>query len=281
MIAICPNPFRDCELKYSIEAAEMLRAAGYETAICPVFADEAPGVIPESVSVTALETVRDKCSLAVVIGGDGTILAVARQLHNANIPILGVNLGSKGFMAALEPEHMSLLVKAAAGEYRISPRMMLEVELERNGDIIYRDRVLNDVVLHGYGDCIKLTVWCEKDKMTSFSGDGIIISTPTGSTGYSMSAGGPIVEPEAAAVVVSPICAHMMSARSYVLSAAHEVTVLAEKLHSRRAYISADGNSVMDLANGDIVRIHRSERNILMADMGLKSFFELTYEKLT
>ena len=281
MIAICPNPFRDTDLMYTVQAAEMLRAAGYETAICPVFAEDAPQVIPKNIETTPYDIVRNSATLAVVIGGDGTILAVARRLHDADIPILGVNLGSKGFMAALEPEHMPLIVKAASGEYTPSPRMMLDIELERGGQIIYRDRALNDVVLHGYGDCIRLTAWCAGDKITSFSGDGIIISTPTGSTGYSMSAGGPIVEPEAAAIVLSPICAHMMSARSYVLSASREMTVLAEKLHGRRAYISVDGNSVMDLSNGDIVRVRRSERRVIMADMGLKSFFELAYEKLT
>lgn len=281
MIAICPNPFRDSELKYTRQAAEMLRAAGYETAVCPVFAEDAPQMIPEDIKATTLDAVRSRCSLVVVIGGDGTILSAARQLHNADIPILGVNLGSKGFMAALEPEHMQLIVKAAAGEYTVSRRMMLDIELERGGEIIYRDKALNDVVLHGYGDCIRLTAWCAGDRITSFSGDGIILSTPTGSTGYSMSAGGPIVEPEASAIIVSPICAHMMSARSYVLGATHDVSVLAEKLHGRRAYISVDGNSVMDLANGDLLRVRRSERCILMADMGLKSFFDLAFEKLT
>lgn len=281
MIAICPNPFRDSELKYTRQAAEMLRAAGYETAVCPVFAEDAPQMIPEDIKATTLDAVRGRCSLVVVIGGDGTILSAARQLHNADIPILGVNLGSKGFMAALEPEHMQLIVKAAAGEYTVSRRMMLDIELERGGEIIYRDKALNDVVLHGYGDCIRLTAWCAGDRITSFSGDGIILSTPTGSTGYSMSAGGPIVEPEASAIIVSPICAHMMSARSYVLSASHDVSVLAEKLHGRRAYISVDGNSVMDLTNGDLLRVRRSERCILMADMGLKSFFDLAFEKLT
>ncbi len=281
MIAICPNPFRDSELKYTRQAAEMLRAAGYETAVCPVFAEDAPQMIPEDIKATTLDAVRSRCSLVVVIGGDGTILSAARQLHNADIPILGVNLGSKGFMAALEPEHMQLIVKAAAGEYTVSRRMMLDIELERGGEIIYRDKALNDVVLHGYGDCIRLTAWCAGDRITSFSGDGIILSTPTGSTGYSMSAGGPIVEPEASAIIVSPICAHMMSARSYVLSASHDVSVLAEKLHGRRAYISVDGNSVMDLTNGDLLRVRRSERCILMADMGLKSFFDLAFEKLT
>ena len=281
MIAICPNPFRDSELKYTLQAVEMLKNAGYETAVCPVFAEDAPQMIPSGVETTALEDVRDECSLAVVIGGDGTILAVARKLHDTNIPILGVNLGSKGFMAALEPEHMELITKAAAGDFIPSKRMMLDVELERRGKIVFRDKVLNDVVLHGYGECIRLTAWCGEGKVTSFSGDGIILSTPTGSTGYSMSAGGPIVEPEAAAIILSPICAHMMSARSYVFSAAREITVLAEKLRGRRAYLSADGGAPVNLANGDVIRVRRSERSIIMADMGLKSFFELAYEKLT
>ncbi|MEI3062592.1 MAG: NAD(+)/NADH kinase [Oscillospiraceae bacterium] len=181
MIAICPNPFRDSELKYTRQAAEMLHAAGYETAVCPVFAEDAPQMIPEDIKATTLDAVRSRCSLVVVIGGDGTILSAARQLHNADIPILGVNLGSKGFMAALEPEHMQLIVKAAAGEYTVSRRMMLDIELERGGEMIYRDKALNDVVLHGYGDCIRLTAWCAGDRITSFSGDGIILSTPTGS----------------------------------------------------------------------------------------------------
>ena len=110
MIAICPNPFRDSELKYTRQAAEMLHAAGYETAVCPVFAEDAPQMIPEDIKATTLDAVRSRCSLVVVIGGDGTILSAARQLHSADIPILGVNLGSKGFMAALEPEHMQLIV---------------------------------------------------------------------------------------------------------------------------------------------------------------------------
>lgn len=281
MIAICPNPFRDAELNITRQAVKLLNEAGFETAVCPVFAEENDPVIPEKMETQRLGDVARDCTLIIVIGGDGTILAAARQLHNADIPILGVNLGSKGFMAALEPEHMQLIVKAAAGEYTVSRRMMLDIELERGGEIIYRDKALNDVVLHGYGDCIRLTAWCAGNRITSFSGDGIILSTPTGSTGYSMSAGGPIVEPEASAIIVSPICAHMMSARSYVLGASHDVTVLAEKLHGRRAYISVDGNSVMDLANGDLLRVHRSERCILMADMGLKSFFDLAFEKLT
>ena len=164
---------------------------------------------------------------------------------------------------------------------KISRRMMLDVKLIREGALIYSDCALNDVVLHGYGDCVKLTAFCQGDRITSYSGDGIIISTPTGSTGYSMSAGGPIVEPDAANIIISPICAHMMGSRSFVLNPGRRISVMAEKLHGRRAYLSVDGVFAMDLSNGDTVTVEKSEHYTLMADLGLRSFYEIAYGKLT
>lgn len=281
MIAICPNPFRDAELKLTFEAEKLLRAEGFQTAICPVFAEDSPESVPKGIATASFDAVAHDCELAIVIGGDGTILSVVRNMHGCNIPILGVNLGTKGFMTALEPEDLALIVNAARGDYNISRRMMLDVDLVRNGEVIYTDSALNDVVMHGYGDCIKFTAWCEGDKITNFSGDGIILSTPTGSTGYSMSAGGPIVEPDAEAIILSPICAHVMGARSFVLDPGRKITVQAEKLHGRKAYLSVDGNWAMDLENEDVMVVKRSANYTLMANLGLKSFYEIAYEKLT
>ncbi len=281
MIAICPNPFRDTELKYTLEAQKILHADGFETVICPVFADDAPESIPSGIETAALRPALSDCELAIVIGGDGTILSVAREMHGFSIPLLGVNLGTKGFMTALEPEELPLISRAARGGYHVSRRMMLDVELVRGGETIYSDSVLNDVVMRGYGDCIKLTAWCEGDKITNFSGDGIILSTPTGSTGYSMSAGGPIVEPDAEPIILSPICAHAMASRSFVLGPGRKITVKAEKLHVRKAYLSVDGNWAVDLENGDVMVVRRSSHYTLMADLGLKSFYDIAYEKLT
>ena len=238
MIALCPNPFRDHELRITRKLDRMLREEGFETSICPVFAEEDPSALPEDLKYKALNSCADACSLAVVIGGDGTILVVVRTLHGRSIPVLGINLGTKGFMTALEPENIELVLDAAKGKMKISRRMMLDVSLRRNGQIIYTDHALNDIVLHGYGDCIQMTAWCDGDTITSFSGDGIILSTPTGSTGYSMSAGGPIVEPDAQNIILSPICAHRMGSRSFVLDPRRTVVVRAEKLHGRRAYLS-------------------------------------------
>lgn len=280
MIALCPNPFRDLELSFTRNVMLLLHDAGFETAVCPVFADDEPEAIPADIAVSRITELADDCSLAVVIGGDGTMLAVARQLHGHDLPMLGVNLGTKGFMTSLEQENISLIVEAAKGHYQISKRMMLDVGLIRGGKEIYSDCALNDAVIHGYGDCVTITAWCSGQRMTSFTGDGVILSTPTGSTGYSMSAGGPIVEPNAENIILSPICAHVMGARSFVLDPAREIMIRTDKSHGRRAYLSMDGNSVYDLENGDILRVRRSTHYALMADMGLKSFYETAFEKL-
>lgn len=281
MIALCPNPFRDIDLKLTLEASRLLHEAGYSTVICPVFAEDEPGIIPQGIKTRELNEVVGMCSLIVVIGGDGTLLSVVRKLHEYSARILGVNLGTKGFMTTLEPAELPLILKAVQGEGIVSRRMKLDVSLCRNGEIIYSDCALNDAVIHGFGDCIKLTAQCDGKTITSFSGDGIILATPTGSTGYSMSAGGPIVEPDAENIIITPICAHVMGARSFVLDSARTVDVKTEKLHGRRAYLSVDGNAVFDLANNDIVTVKRSEHYTDMVDMGLRSFYDIAFNKLT
>lgn len=280
MIALCPNPFRDLELSYTKNVRLLLEHAGFESVVCPVFADDEPEAIPKGIAVRKITDVAEDCTLAVVIGGDGTMLAVARQLHGHDLPMLGVNLGTKGFMTALEEENITLIVEAAKGNYHVSRRMMLDVSLIRDGKELCRDSALNDAVIHGYGDCVTITAWCNGQRMTAFSGDGVVLSTPTGSTGYSMSAGGPIVEPDAENIILSPICAHVMGSRTFVLDPEREITIRTDISHGRRAYLSVDGNTDYDLENGDLIRVRRSGHYALMADMGLKSFYETAYEKL-
>lgn len=280
MIALCPNPFRDLELSFTRNVMLLLHDAGFETAVCPVFADDEPEAIPQDIPISRITDLADDCSLAVVIGGDGTMLAVARQLHGHDLPMLGVNLGTKGFMTSLEQENSLLIVEAAKGHYKISKRMMLDVSLIRGDKEICRDSALNDAVIHGYGECVSITAWCNGQRMTGFTGDGVILSTPTGSTGYSMSAGGPIVEPDAENIILSPICAHVMGSRTFVLDPNREIIIRTDISHGRKAYLSVDGNSVYDLENGDILHVRRSTHYALMADMGLKSFYETAFEKL-
>ena len=280
MIAVCPNPFRDKNCELSRRVASLLNENGYETCYCPIFADGGDTILPEDLSFSSLAEIAPSCVLIIVIGGDGTILHATRYVHPHAIPILGINLGTKGFMANLEPEEYEYVLKAAKGEYVLSRRMKLDVSLYRDGVEICRDQALNDVVMHGYGDCIKIAALCNGNRITAFAGDGIILSTPTGSTGYSMSAGGPIVEPSAENIIISPICAHMMSSRSFVLGPDNTITVEMEKQHDRRAYLSVDGYSVTDLCGGDKLVVRRSGSYTLMVDLGLRNFYTVAYEKL-
>ncbi len=276
MVAICPNPYRDISLTLTRQCIRILQESGHQCVVCPVFTDNS-WTVPEDFDRSMLFKLGDvlpEISAVLALGGDGTILAVVREMNGADIPVLGVNLGTKGFMTSLEPEEVSFIPKALAGNTPLSTRMMLAMTLKRDGKEILRDRALNDVVIHGYGECIQPTAWADGKKMVSFSGDGLVLATPTGSTGYSMSAGGPIVEPDARAILLTPICAHTLTAKPYVLSPDKTVTVLTEKLTGRKAYLAVDGYSVMDLESGDLLEVCCASESVKMPELGLRSFFD-------
>lgn len=280
MIAICTNPFRDNNYELAVKAAGLLSDAGYESIICRVFGNDETAPAPEGITLTGLEACADS-TLAIVIGGDGTILTVSRLLRSKGVPILGVNLGTLGFMASIEPEQLEYVVCAARGEYHISRRMLLDVSVIRDGVVISSDIALNDAVLHGYGDCITVTARSGDTNITRFAGDGIVISTPTGSTGYSLSAGGPILEPEVDNIIITPICPHVYGARSFVLSPDRVIDVVLKHQHERKAFTSVDGNKTVDFIPGDILRVSKSKYSTLMVRFGTDNFFDVAYDKLT
>lgn len=271
-VVLCPNPFRDSGLGLAERTRILLVSAGFEVVMSPVFSDL--NIPPLSESIRG-------ASLVVAFGGDGTFLHVARSVMGRDIPLLCVNMGEKGFMATLEPDNIALVLSAARGEYRPSRRMLADVTLTREGTVIYRDTALNDAVIKSPLNCIDCKVSSDGDVISHFSGDGVIVSTPTGSTAYSMSAGGPIVEPEAEAILVTSICAHVMAAASFVLSPERCVRVEPERLRGRCALLSVDGGEGVELAGGDYITVRRSPDRIIFADMGLKSFYDTAFCKLT
>lgn len=280
LILLCPNPYRDTDLAITRKLKALLEDNFFKTAVCPIFDTEEDSAVPEDVEKHELADLVCSASLAVVIGGDGTILNAARVAAPYKLPIIGVNAGTKGFMAAIEPEDCGEILKAARGEYAVQNRMMLDVSLIRDEEIIFSDRALNDAVVHGFGDCISLTVWCDGDKISCYSGDGVILATPTGSSAYSLSAGGPMVEPTAKNIILTPICVHSMSARSFVMSPTRVVSARAEKLHGRRAFLTVDGNEPIELQNDDIIQVMQSKHCVIIADTEQKSFYDIAFEKL-
>ena len=282
LIVIATNPFRDLELGSSKQIYSMLKEHGHRCCICPVFSAAESIPDPSGFYVSELKDVASEAKLAIVLGGDGTILYVADLLRKLEVPIAGVNLGGKGFLTAMESDETERLIRIAAGEYDISKRMMLEVTLVRDGASIFHQSVLNDVVVHGaQAECIGILAKCNDIPITHYNGDGIIVATPTGSTAYSMSAGGPIVEPDNENIIVTPICPHTMTAKTFVLMPNRTVVIEPERIHDRQAILSADGNKGIPLVSGDQVIVKRSERAVLLAETGAKSFYDRAFEKLS
>ncbi len=281
IIALCPNVFRDTDLKTTLAAKKILEDAGFETAVSPVFEPSRGKKLPKGIAVRSIEESVACAKLLVSFGGDGTILHTARAAVGTEVPIIGVNLGTKGFMAELEPEQLDMLVPAAKGGFTPEYRMMLDAELFRGGELIYSDSALNDVVVSGIAHTIHLRAWSDGQLMTEVSGDGIILATPTGSTAYSMSAGGPLVEPTAEAIILTPICSHALNSRSFVLAPQRVVRLQLPRLSEiRRAVLSVDGGDTISLRAGDEIVVRRSQYRTLLAHVGDKTFYDIAYEKL-
>lgn len=277
-VVLCPNPYRDIGLETTRRAKELLVSAGERVCISPVFSQQLDMELPGWAEAVTLEEALPGAKLLVCFGGDGTILHTARAATRSSTPLIGVNLGSKGFMADLEPDALEGLIAAARGQYTPERRMMLDVALIRGGKPVLEDTVLNDVAVNGVANTIRLQALGDGRIITEFSGDGIICATPTGSTAYSMSAGGPLVEPTAENLILTPICAHALMARSFVLAPERRVELRLE-LRGRRAVLSMDGSAV-ELCHGDVVRIARSAFETCLARVSGKSFYDIAYEKL-
>ena len=193
-----------------------------------------------------------------------------------------MNLGSVGFIAELEAGELSLLSRLAGGRFGTEERMMLDVAVLRDGRTLYRDTALNDAVVTkgAVARVLELEVTADRVVMASFSGDGVVVSTPTGSTAYSMAAGGPIVEPTAQNIIVTPICAHSLRAKSVVLDQARTVGVRTARGARKTAYLSVDGGKAFKLLPSDLVEIKRSEAVVRLVRLTGRSFYEGINRKL-
>ena len=282
-IVLSPNPYRDKGLRTAQAAGKILRNAGVDTCMCLPFSVEGGSIeLPKGITFHRMEDALKKADILVCFGGDGTILHAAKDANHYGVPILGVNLGSVGFMAELEQGELSLLSKLAVGKYTVEPRMMLDVVVRRDNKIIFSDMALNDAVITkgAVARVVDLEVLSDKTLITSFAGDGVIISTPTGSTAYSMSAGGPIVEPASRCIIITPVCAHKLAARSLVLDQDRVVTVRLPRGSGKHLYLSVDGGKALRLSGGDRVEVRRSAHTTKLVMLSERSFYQVINQKL-
>ena len=278
-IILCPNPFRDKGLKAARSTERLLSAAGVHTEYCFPFPVEKSNIGELDPAIKIKEM---KADFLVCFGGDGTILHAAKDASSFGVPIVGVNMGSVGFMAELEQGELLQLTRLISGEYSLENRMLLDVRVIREGRVIFRSTALNDAVITkgAVARVIDLQVYGDKILISNVFGDGVILATPTGSTAYSLSAGGPIVEPTAENIIMTPISAHTLQAKAMVLDKNRLIDIVVPKQSRKTAYLSVDGGKAFKLFSGDTVEVSRSRRCLCLVKLSDKSFYEMINHKL-
>jgi NAD+ kinase len=223
------------------------------------------------------------CDLAIVVGGDGTLLNAARSLAEADVPVLGVNLGRLGFLADISPDEMhERLDEILAGQYKEEHRSLLHATVLRDGRTISESDALNDVVVHKWDIARMIDIDTSIDGrfLNSLRADGLIVSTPTGSTAYALSGGGPVLDPALEALVLVPICPHTLSNRPIVVSDQVEIEIVVHGGQSTKAQITCDGQINSDLASGDHVRIKRKDHDLRLIHPRKHDHFDIMRRKL-
>ncbi len=257
--------------------AERFRARGVEVLLetaTAALVDEPHGYSPHDLGA--------RCCIAVVLGGDGTLLNFVHKLHENICPVFGINLGSLGFLTCLNSSAAGEAVEAICSrKYVLSMREMLSVAVERNGEIVSQQTALNDAVISRgeISRLIKLDTSIDGEELTQYNADGLIVATPTGSTAYSISAGGPVLMPGSGVFVITPICPHVLTNRSVIVGDRSELTVRPIPGQAN-VVLTVDGQEAVRLQEGDLIRIKKSPFELPLAMLPALSFCEVLRQKL-
>ena len=280
-VILTSNPYRDNNFRTARAALQILKDAGIDARLCLPFEVDKSFELPKDLRFFRLDREIHNSDLVICFGGDGTILHMAKAATRAGLPILGINIGTMGFMAELEATELDQLKRLATDDYTLDERMMLDVTVTRDRDIIFHDICLNDAVITkgAVARTVYLNVECDGVQAMECSGDGMIIATPTGSTAYSLSAGGPIVEPDAQNILITPICAHDMVSRCIVASDKRVVTVGVVKNSRRNAFLSVDGGKAVRMNIGDIATVKASPLRTKLVRLKDRSFYDVVNTK--
>lgn len=280
-IILCPNPSRDHGMKATRAADAILREMGFRTVVCSPFKDQKDSAFGDY-EVRPLTQEMKNADLLITFGGDGTILHLAKLVALNQVPVLGINMGGLGFVAELEVGELDALRKLKNWDFQVEQRMMLDVSVLREGRQIYTNLGLNDAVIREgpISHVIHLKISSDGRHLTDIAGDGAIIATPTGSTAYSLSAGGPVVEPEATTLLLTPICTHNMRFSSYVLSPEHTLTVELERNGRKPVYLFVDESRAFALRSDDKVVVRKSKHTTRLVRLTERSFCEIFAQKM-
>ena len=263
------------------ELAASLRDALLSRGVEVLLERRTAGLLGEATGHTE-EELSQSCDLVVALGGDGTILRALHRMGGKIPPIFGINLGSLGFLTGVSSEEWSDAVESiVAGNYRLSARSLLRVELERDGRVTETFLGLNDAVVSRghHSQLIKIEVRVDGEELCVYNADGLIVATPTGSTAYSMSAGGPLLLPDSASFVLTPICPHVLTNRSAVVpdNSRLELRVVGD---APGVTVNVDGQEIRELGSRDVLRVSRAEEKLQLATLPGLTFSELLREKL-
>ena len=226
------------------------------------------------------DDIPSKCDMVLALGGDGTIISAARVVGNSRVPIAGINLGGLGFLAEVAVEEIyDRLQLIQEGEYLVEERMVLKAKLDHEPEVSYR--ALNDIVIERGSSTrmVSISVTVDDKFFNRYSGDGIIIATPTGSTAYSLSAGGPIIVPPHEAIIVTPLSPHSLSQRAVVIKPDSKIKVNIENA-SGKMLLSIDGQTSVKINNGQSIGIERADNNVRLVKWKDKSYFDTLRAKL-
>ncbi len=259
----------------SAEIAKILKAAGITPCVFGeniIYAEKVGAEIVESPSI---------CNYIITVGGDGTILRWGKVAADYDIPLLGVNLGRLGFMASVEREEIGKIPELLEGEHHISRRMMLIVELIRDGKKVFSERALNDVTVSrsSRSKLPEFVVSCGECEVSRVRADGIILSTPTGSTAYSLSAGGPILSPDLECVEFTALCPHTLFNRPMIFSDKQTITARVFQYANSKATFSVDGGKAIPIEENDVLKLTRCPKDLLLIEAG-EGFFGAIHNKL-
>lgn len=277
-VTVYPNLTRENGFEVSCDVIDELKSLGVRILMPYEFQEEFDD---KDVEFYSDSDVLSECDFLIAIGGDGTIIHSAHYISEYDKPVLGINAGNLGFMAGLEKEELSLLRNLISGEYEVEDRMMISAKLYEGDELIYERNCLNDAVISRGGNMrlCDFEIKSEMSKPLFYRADGIIVATPTGSTAYSLSAGGPVVDTSIESIILTPICPHSLLARSLIFNGSSELTLRVKCSDEEKTVFSCDGEAGIEIGNNTRIVISKADKSAKIIKIKADGFADILSKK--